>query len=119
MREPDFRGVASAINFGGFEDAKRHAAAEDGDGLSVIEGIFDDEPAANVKETKNKSEQEQEAQATGMPRVAAARRDNRGRKIIMKSHLGGRIVACDGEVVNRRSAGYTVELIFLEDECAR
>jgi len=119
MREPDFRGVASAINFGGFEDAKGHTSAEDSDGLSVIERIFDDEPAADVEETKNKSEQEQKAQATGMPRVPAARRDNGGHKIIAKRHERGRIVACDGEVVNQRSAGYTVELMFLEDECAR
>jgi len=36
MCEPDFRSVASAIKFGCFQDAKGHAAAEDGDGLSVV-----------------------------------------------------------------------------------
>ena len=63
----------------------------------------------DVKETKNKSDQEQKAQTAGAAGVVAARRYVRGRKIITKSHKGGRIVSCDGEVVNRRSAGYTGE----------
>ena len=49
----------------------------------------------------------------------AARRSIRGGKIIAKNHEGGRIVSCDGGVVNRRRAGYTGELTFLEEECAR
>ena len=48
-----------------------------------------------------------------------ARRYDRRRKIITKSHEGEGIVTCDAEVVNRWSAGYTGELIFLEDECER
>ncbi len=79
---------------------------------------FDDEPAAHVKETENKGDQEQQAQATGTAGIPA-RRYIRRRKTITKSHESGRIVSCDGEVVNRRSAGYTGELRFLEEECVR
>jgi hypothetical protein len=118
MSEPDFRGVASAIKFGSFQDAEGHTAAEYGDSLSVVEGVFDNEPAAQVKETKNKSDQEEKAKSTGTP-SGAERRAIRGRKIIEKSHEGEGIVSCDAKVVNRRSASYTVELRFLEDECAQ
>ena len=61
MREPDFLGVASAIKFGCFQDAKGHPAAEDGDGLSVVERIFNNEPAAHVKETENNGDQKEKA----------------------------------------------------------
>ena len=118
MRQPDFRGVASAIKLGCFQDAQRHAATEDSDGLGVIKRIFNNEPAAHVKETENKGDQEQQAQATGTAGIPA-RRYIRRRKTITKSHESGRIVSCDGEVVNRRSAGYTGELRFLEEECVR
>lgn len=75
MSEPDFLGIALAIELGGFEGADGHAAAEDGDGLSVIEGIFDNQPAADAEETDDRGDEYQQAEdAAGVPDVNARRR---------------------------------------------
>ena len=86
MGEPDFGCVTRAIKSGGFQDAQGHAAAQNDDGLSVVERIFHHEPAAQVKETENKSDQQQKAKRTGVAPVPSARCYIRGRKIISKSH---------------------------------
>jgi hypothetical protein len=53
MGEPDFRCVAFAIKFGSLENAIGHASAKHSDGLGTVEGVFDDEPLADVKKTNN------------------------------------------------------------------
>ena len=48
--EPDLRGVALIVEPRGFERARRHAAAENGDRGRFLRGIFPVEPAAQVEE---------------------------------------------------------------------
>ena len=51
----------------------------------MVEGIFHDEPAAEVKETENEGDQEKKAQSAGTAGIRA-RRTIWGCKIILKSH---------------------------------
>ena len=59
--EPDLRGVPLVKKARGFERARRHAAAENGDRGRFLRGIFPVEPAAQVEEGEQQ-EKEKRAQ---------------------------------------------------------
>src|SRR5437899_4452228 len=47
MSQPNFTGVTVAINRSGFEGTGRKVAAEHGDGVGFLQGIFPDQPVAD------------------------------------------------------------------------
>jgi len=60
--QPNLRRTTLLVHFCGFQGPVRHAAAQDHDGRGVLQGIFSDKPATDMKENKEASADQTEGQ---------------------------------------------------------
>ena len=78
--EPNLRGVAKIVEPSGFEGARRHAAAENGNGGGLLRRIFVVEPAAKVQEREQEEKEKRADNGKPETRLAGAGVGENGRK---------------------------------------